>query len=262
MANPGSVQSGAVPELAHTRTGSGPPFVWAHGLTSSRANEDAGGLLDWSPVVAAGRELIRYDAAGHGQTGGPPDPSAYEWSQLGSDLVAFTDALGLEAVSAGGASMGCATVVHAALRSPERFDRLVLACPPTAWETRPAQSASYELVAAFVEERGMAAFARAARAMPRPPIFAEAPQPATAADVTEALLPYVLRGAAASDLPAAEAVRRITQPTLVLAWDTDPGHPVSTAERLAELLPDAELQVATTLDHIRAWPKLAADFLA
>lgn len=249
-----------MPASVVSRAGSGPPFVWAHGLTSSRANEDAGGLLDWSPVAAAGRELIRYDAAGHGLAGGPADASAYEWSQLADDLLGLVDELGLEQVSAGGASMGCATVLHAAVRSPERFDRLVLACPPTAWETRPAQSASYELVAAFVEERGIAAFTRSARAMPRPPIFAEAPE-LLPADITEALFPHVFRGAAASDLPAPDDVERITQPTLLLAWATDPGHPVSTAERLAELLPDAELQVATTLDHIRAWPELAADFL-
>jgi len=47
----------------------------------------------------------------------------------------------------------------------------------------------------------------------------------------------------------------------VLAWDTDPGHPVSTAERLVELLPDAELHVATNVDEIRAWPQMTADFL-
>ncbi|MGH9274494.1 MAG: alpha/beta fold hydrolase [Acidimicrobiales bacterium] len=246
--------------LAHSRTGSGRPFVWAHGLTSSRANEDAGGLFDWSPVEGAGRELIRYDAPGHGETAGPPDPSAYEWSQLAADLLGLADHLRLERVSAGGASMGSAAVLHAAVRAPERFDRLVLACPPTAWDTRPAQSANYELVATFVEQRGMEAFTRAARAMPRPAIFAGAPEP-DAPDITEALLPSVFRGAAASDLPAPDDVRRIAQPVLILAWDTDPGHPISTAERLVELLPAAELHVATTLDEIRAWPQMAADFL-
>ena len=200
-ANRASVQSRAVRDLAHSRTGAGAPFIWAHGLTSSRANEDEAGLLDWSPIVEAGRELIRYDAAGHGQTGGPLDPSCYEWARLAVDLLGFADDLGFDRVSAGGASMGCATVLHAAVMAPGRFDRLVLACPPTAWETRPAQSAGYELVATFVEERGLAAFTRAARAMPRPAIFASAPEPA-AADIPEALLPHVFRGAAASDLPA------------------------------------------------------------
>jgi pimeloyl-ACP methyl ester carboxylesterase len=250
-----------VPDVAYSRVGSGPPFIWAHGLTSSRANEDSGGLFSWSPIEAAGRELIRYDAPGHGQTGGPRDASAYEWSQLATDLLGFADGLGLDRVSAGGASMGCATVLHAVVQAAGRFDRLVLACPPTAWETRPAQATNYELVATFVEERGMDAFTRAARAMPRPAIFAEAPEPDRAADITEPLLPYVFRGAAASDLPEPDAVSRIAQPALVLAWDTDPGHPVSTAERLVELLPNAELHVANTVDQIRTWPQMAANFL-
>ncbi len=247
--------------IACSRTGSGPPFVWCHGLTSSRANEDGRGLLDWSAVLDVGRELIRYDAPGHGLTGGPPDPAAYEWPQLATDLLGLLDEQNLDRVDAGGASMGCATVLHAAVRAPERFDRLVLTCPPTAWETRPAQAEGYEKVAAFVEARGKDALTRASRALPRPAIFDGEPEPPPA-DIAEALMPAVFRGAAASDLPAPEDIARIAAPALVLAWDTDPGHPVATATRLAELLPDAQLHIATTMDDIRAWPQRVAAFLA
>jgi 3-oxoadipate enol-lactonase len=250
-----------VPGPACSRVGTGPPFVWAHGLTSSRASEDERGLLDWAPVVAAGREVIRYDASGHGATGGPLDAAAYEWTQLATDLTELVDDLGFDRVSAGGASMGCATVLHAAVRAPERFDRLVLVSPPTAWESRPEQAARYEQVAALVERRGKDAFTRAVRAVPPPPIFSGEPSD-PAADIPEALFPFVFRGAAASDLPAPDDVRRITQPALVLAWDTDPGHPVTTAERLVELLPDAALHVATTVEQIRAWPQQVAAFLS
>lgn len=246
--------------LSCSRTGSGPPFVWCHGLTSSRANEDERGLLDWSAVVDIGRELVRYDAPGHGTTGGPPDPNAYEWPQLAVDLLGLLDELGLDHVAAGGASMGCATALHAAVRAPERFERLVLACPPTAWETRPAQAEGYEKVAAFVEGQGKEALLRAARAMPRPAIFASEPD-SPGVDIPEELLPAVFRGAAASDLPAPADIEGIAVPVLVLAWDTDPGHPVSTATRLAGLLPVASLHVATTVDDIRAWGPLVAEFL-
>ena len=50
-------------DLAHSILGEGTPFVWGHGLTSSRANEESGGLFDWSPVVETGRQVVRYDAA-------------------------------------------------------------------------------------------------------------------------------------------------------------------------------------------------------
>jgi 3-oxoadipate enol-lactonase len=190
-----------VSDLAYAVAGEGPPFVWAHGLTSSRANEDRGGLFDWSPVVAGGRQVVRYDARGHGRSGGSPDPEAYRWPQLATDLLALLDELGIERAAAGGASMGCATLLHAAVRAPERFDRLVLVIPPTAWATRADQADQYEASARYVEARGKAAWMAAAEEAPRAAIFADLPPFPFTADIPEDLLPSVLRGAAASDLP-------------------------------------------------------------
>lgn len=248
-------------DLAHSVLGEGAPFVWGHGLTSSRANEEAGGLFDWSPVVETGRQVIRYDARGHGLTGGPADIEAYRWQQLAVDLLQLMDDLGIDRTSAGGASMGCATVLHAAIRAPERFDRLVLVIPPTAWETRAAQADQYEASARYVEQAGKDAWMAVASEAPRAAIFADLPPFPFTADIPEDLLPFVLRGAAASDLPPAEEIAAITQPALVLAWAGDPGHPESTAERLVELLPDAELHIATKIGHVLGWPAQVASFL-
>jgi 3-oxoadipate enol-lactonase len=249
-------------DLARSITGDGPPFVWAHGLTSSRANEESGGLFDWTPVVDAGRRVVRYDAPGHGETGGPKDLEAYRWPQLATDLLALLDELGIERTSAGGASMGCATVLHAVLRAPARFDRLVLVIPPTAWATRADQAAQYEGSARYVEEKGKAAWMAVAAEAPRAAIFADLPPFPFTADIPEDLLPFVLRGAAASDLPAPDDIATIGQPTLVLAWAGDPGHPESTAARLAELIPDAELHVAARIRDVLGWPARVASFLA
>ena len=249
-------------DLARSIIGDGPPFVWAHGLTSSRANEDSGGLFDWSPGRGRrppGGPLRRPRAR---QTGGPLDPEAYRWPQLATDLLDLLDELGIEHTSAGGASMGCATLLHAALRAPERFDRLVLVIPPTAWATRADQAAQYEGSARYVEEKGKAAWMAVAAEAPRAAIFADLPPFPFTADIPEDLLPFVLRGAAASDLPATEAIATLRQPTLVLAWAGDPGHPESTAERLAEVLPDAELHVATRIRDVLGWPAQVAAFLA
>lgn len=54
----------------------------------------------------------------------------------------------------------------------------------------------------------------------------------------------------------------LTHPTLILAWDTDPLHPVSTAERLAEIIPDSTLHVARTVDDVRTWTQRTIDFFA
>jgi len=249
-----------VSDLAYSLVGHGRPFVWAHGLTSSRANEEQRGLFDWTPVTAGGRQVVRYDARGHGTTGGPPDPAAYRWPRLAEDLLALMDHLGVERAPAGGASMGCATVLHAAVRAPARFERLILAIPPTAWASRAGQAEVYERSATVVEAQGKAAWLELANAAPKAAIFEADPTPFDA-DIPEELLPFVLRGAAASDLPAPEALAGIAVPALVLAWATDAGHPVSTAERLAELLPDAELHVAETVPEIRTWPERVAAFL-
>jgi pimeloyl-ACP methyl ester carboxylesterase len=252
----------AMSDLACSLLGHGRPFVWGHGLTSSRANEDQRRLFDWSRLSDAGTQVVRYDARGHGQTGGPADPSAYEWTQLADDLLALMDHLDIDRAAAGGASMGCASLLHAAVRAPERFERLVLVIPPTAWETRPAQATAYEASASYVEEAGKAAWMAAADCLPKPAIFDVVPPTPFDADISEELLPFVLRGAAASDLPAPDALAALDHPALVLAWTTDPGHPVSTAERLAELLPNAELHVAETLAEVLTWSPRVADFLA
>lgn len=249
-------------EIAYSEQGSGPAAVYAHGLTASRTVDAAMGWMDWSPVVAGGRRLISYDARGHGRSPGVANPEDYTWPALAGDLLALLDVLDAGApVSALGSSMGTGTVLHAVLQAPERFDRLVLAAPPTAWESRAAQGGMYLAAADLVEAQGLEVFAELAGRLPTPPVFAELDSFPPRPDVREDLLPTVLRGAAASDLPSIDDLRGVQQPTLILAWADDPGHPVSTAERLADVLPDTRLHVARTPADLRAWGALAANFL-
>ncbi|MGW2035611.1 alpha/beta fold hydrolase [Streptomyces sp. NPDC001811] len=255
----------AVPggRIAWECSGSGPLAVWAHGLTQSGRSQEAAGMFDWSPVTASGRSLLRYDARGHGESAGTPGAEAYTWPALAGDLLTLLDGVSPQAPVAGiGTSMGTATLLHAAVRAPGRFDRLVLTAPPTAWAARDAQREAYEATAQAVDRDGMAAFQRLLTGGPIPPAFTGArgypPAPRVAAD----LLPSVLRGAARSDLPPEEDIASLPLPVLVLAWDGDPVHPVATAERLAELLPAARLSIATTSGATREWGHAAAKFLA
>ena len=246
--------------LVVRRAGAGRPFLWAHGLTSSMAKEDEAGLFDWSRLEAD-HEVIRYDARGHGRSGHAGGEAAYGWDALAADLFAVADACGLDRFTAGGASMGAATTLHAAVARPERVAAMVLVIPPTAWASRPAQRSIYEGSAALVEGAGIEGLMEARAALPPPPIFAGHPEllgspPDVAADV----LPTVLRGAAATDLPPLDVLATLDQPTLVLAWEGDPGHPVSTASALAGALIRAELVVAPTLAEVTHWPDLVAAF--
>ncbi|RFA10931.1 hypothetical protein B7R54_18240 [Subtercola boreus] len=260
--------------LAYTDTGAEglPVVVDAHGLTSSRASAIATTIGDYRAVGEAGaRRLVSYDARGHGESDAgtdAPRPEDFAWDALALDLLAVADRFSPDApVSGIGLSMGTGTLLHAVVHLPGRFDRLVLSAPPTAWQTRAAQVDMYTTMAETIErfdspEEAAAALQAMFGAAPVPAVFADAPGWPPAPAVPIGLLPTVFRGAGLSDLPPFEQLAEITQPTLVLAWEGDPGHPVSTAEKLAELLPNAELVVASTTAAIQGWGARAAAFLS
>ena len=248
-------------ELAIMDSGTGPAVFYGHGLSSSRAQDAASGMFDWKRISSRHR-VVRWDARGHGESGGVDEPDTYRWDNLARDLVALADELGIERFTAGGVSMGAATALHAAVAAPDRVAALVLVLAPTAYETRAAQGDLYRAGADLVESRGMRVYLEQVHAQPVPEILSEfAGLYRQVPAVSEPLLPAVLRGAAASDLPDPEAVRGVNVPTLLLAWETDPGHPVSTAERLVELLPDTELHVARKLRDLASWTNRLEAFL-
>ena len=71
-------------DLAWDRSGVGPTLVWGHGLTSSRAAEDEGALVDWT-TARERLDVVRYDARGHGESGFSEDLRSYGWSDLATD---------------------------------------------------------------------------------------------------------------------------------------------------------------------------------
>jgi 3-oxoadipate enol-lactonase len=57
-------------------------------------------------------------------------------------------------------------------------------------------------------------------------------------------------------------VRRVTAPALLLPWVSDDGHPLSTSERLLELLPNVQIHVAYHLRDVGTWTDRIDAFLA
>ena len=128
----------------------GHPVVQLHGLTSS-LERDRVLDLDLGRGLS-GTRLLRYDARGHGRSTGRPVADDYRWPRLAQDLLALLDVwFPGERVHGVGPSMGCATLLHAALLDPGRFSGLTLMVPPTAWETRAAKAHDYERSAEAVE---------------------------------------------------------------------------------------------------------------
>lgn len=253
-------------DLAVRESGSGLPFFWGHGLMGSMDQEDEGGLFAWGPL-ADGVRLVRYDARGHGRSEATLDPRDYHWRELARDLRGLADAIGDEPPVLGGVSMGCATSLHAAVAAPEKTRALVLVGAPTAWDTRPRQARIYRFSAGMVERFGLTPF----RCLGS--VASLAVQNASLARMQRSIMNELsrsdpravvaaLRGAAASDLPKPGALRALHVPTLILSWRGDPTHPLSTAQRLAELLPDAEHDIAESQEDLQGWPERIREFLA
>lgn len=242
--------------------GQGSALVWAHGLLSSMAAEDATGWYDW-PAAAAAMRLIRYDAVGHGRSAAPESPAQCEWRALGDDMLAVADVADVADQAdtarfiAGGASMGGMTALHAALASPARVQALVLVSPPSLWEARVAQKAHYQAVARAGRVAGGEAMATwMAATVSR--TFSAFPAEAMAAilagvdvgvrHIAGPTLWALLRGASQSDLPPREALAALaSMPTLIVAWEGDATHPLASAEELHRLLPASQLFIAR--DH-------------
>lgn len=220
--------------LAVSTTGDGVPFLWGHGLLSSRAAEDDSGPIKWPEIDLPDVELVRWDARGHGESPTPVASGECRWPNLARDALALADRHGFHGFSIGGASMGAATALWTAVLAPDRVDRLVLALPPTAWESRGRSAGLYRVGGMLSERLPIGRSRRRA---------------------------VVLRGAAESDLPDPVAIAEISAPVLVLAWRFDPIHPVGTAERLRDLLPAADLHVTRRIGDTSGWVDRIREFL-
>jgi 3-oxoadipate enol-lactonase len=191
---------------------------------------------------------VRYDIRGHGASSVPEGP--YSIADLGSDLVALLDRVGIERASLCGLSIGGMTSMWVAAHHPERVERLVLCCtsallgPPEGWHQRAAtvRAEGVEAVADAVLERWFtpefaASHPEVIEGM-RGRLVATPPE--GYAGCCEAIAAMDLTG----DLP------RITAPTLVLAGGDDPATPPVHGRRIAELIPGARFEIVSPGAHL------------
>jgi pimeloyl-ACP methyl ester carboxylesterase len=255
-------------ELAVRSRGKGVPFVWGHSLMGSMGVEDRAALWDWSGVERYA-QVVRYDARGHGNSDGSYNREDYRWGRMAEDMLAVAESFiassDKDSCLLGGISMGAATALEAARQQPEKVSGLVLALPPTAWETRPRQSAVYRRLAWVSGMFGAAPY-RFLDLLPIPMREDGRNQLAlhTAKGLAQANPLHVqaaLGGAALSDMPEQAQLRTLQVPTLILAWEDDTAHPVSTALALADTLPDVRGTVVCHPGDIREWQPAIEDFV-
>jgi 3-oxoadipate enol-lactonase len=205
----------------------------------------------WQPQLPAFLEhfrVLRYEHRGHGGSPAPAGP--YTMDDLGTDVLALLDRLGLDRVSYCGVSLGGMVGMWLAAHAPGRVDRLVLCCTsarfgsPDPWLER----------AGRVRREGAGSVA--GQVVPRwfTPPFASA-HPEVVRRFERTLSGCAAQGyagcceaIAAMDLrPALPAV---TAPTVVIAGDADPATPPEHGRVIAEAIPGARLHVVPDAAHL------------
>lgn len=208
-------------------------------------------LTMWQPQAAALGErfcTLRYDIRGHGASEVPPGP--YSMADLGSDLVALLDRLGIERASLCGLSIGGMVSQWVAAYAPERVERLVLCC--TSAQLGPRES--WLERAATVRADGVDAVADAVLGRWFTPPFAQA-HPEVIERMRSMLIATPREGyagcceaIAAMDLT--DDLASITAPTLVVSAAEDPSIPPEHGRRIAELIPGARFELVEHAAHI------------
>jgi pimeloyl-ACP methyl ester carboxylesterase len=105
--------------------GPGDPVLLVHGFASNHAVNWVNTL--WTKTLTgAGYRVIALDNRGHGQSGKPHDPAAYESNVMAADARRLLDHLGIERADVMGYSMGARITAHLALNEPARVRSALL----------------------------------------------------------------------------------------------------------------------------------------
>jgi 3-oxoadipate enol-lactonase len=220
-----------------------PPLVLVHSAGADH------GMWDRNVPTLQGRfRLIRYDARGHGRSDVPPAP--YTLDDLGTDLVAVLDALGVASAHVVGASLGGLVALWLAVRHPDRVRGAVFAGAaarfgtPESWEERAeaVRRAGTEAVVDLVMSRFFSERFRRE----------EADVVAGFADVLRRQSPegYVGTCLALRDADLRGEVSATLAPSLVVVGDEDVSAPPTEAEALRAAIPGARLLMLEGAGHL------------
>ncbi|HET8756511.1 MAG TPA: alpha/beta hydrolase [Solirubrobacteraceae bacterium] len=228
--------------------GDGPPVLLIMGLGMT-----ATGWWRTVPVLAdAGLRVIAFDNRGVGRSARPPGP--YTVAEMADDAIAVLDAVGLDAAHVYGISLGGMIAADVALRYPDRVRALVLGAT-TAGGADLVPAADH--VNAFVELRAQMTAEHAVWASV-PINYAARTRRAggdrIAADIAERLRYPVEPEFYSAQLAAARGhaaqVAAIRAATLVVHGTEDVLIPPANGERLAAVIPGAELSLWPQAAHL------------
>src|SRR2546421_11442799 len=233
-------------DVAWFEVGRGDPLILIHGLA-----DDHRAWRRALPDLMLRHRVILYDLRGHGQTSlGLPDGTL---RQLGADLVALLDALGIERAHVAGFSLGGTIAMRVAIDFPLDVRGLVL----VATSSRVGRAAAdwYRQRVEMVERSDPQL--RETLDRDTADVYSESPD-----ELEEGLL--IRRqstadprgyGNACSAMAALNAapldpeLGRITVPTLIVASERDKHCPPKAAEIIAAGIPGSKLEIVPGAGH-------------
>jgi 3-oxoadipate enol-lactonase len=211
-----------------------PAVVLAHGVMADHRMWDA-----VARRLSSRYRVVRYDLRGHGASSAPPAP--YTLEQLGDDVAALLDALGIANAHVAGTSLGGMLAQQVALRHGGRLLSLTLANTaaqqgaPQVWEDRIATARSAG-INALVEPTLQRWFT---------PAFLQS-QPQEVARIRAIMQGTSVEGfagcaAAVRDLAQLQLLPQIRVPTLVIVGADDQATPPALGTQIAAAIPGAKL---------------------
>lgn len=239
--------------IAYAVAGEGPPLLRGSHWLSHLEHDWTSPV--WRPMLerfSRGRRLVRYDQRGTGLSDrrlGSPDVENFA-----DDLEAVADAAGLERFPILAASQSVPVAIAFAARRPERVSRLVLFNGFAQGSTALGEPERTEAMVAMIESGwGVpgSAFMKAFATLFMPggtqeelaslvEMQALSASPGTAGQLRRAIGAMDVR----------DLLPRVSAPTLVLHCTGDSIQPLSQGQTLARGLPNAELRLFDSINHI------------
>jgi pimeloyl-ACP methyl ester carboxylesterase len=200
-----------------------------------------------------GFRLIAMDARGHGRSVPLGDPNCLRFDSMSEDVIGLLDHLELDKAVVGGISMGAGVALNLATRYPSRLHALILIRPVWLDSANPPHLAVFSRLGALLRAEGPDRGRR---------LFEETEEyhamyesaPACALSLLDQFrepraveclerLERIPR-----DCPAPDRARwrSLRVPTLVLANDQDPIHPLAVGRELAREIPGSRFEVITS----------------
>ena len=246
------------PALHVEETGEGIPVVLLHGLTATHRYV----VMGSKALERSAHRVIAYDARGHGASAPAPDPEAYRYEDLATDLLRVLDERGIDRAVLAGASMGAHTALKVALEHPGRVGGLVVITPAYDPETYldDASLARWDALSDGLRAGGVEGFVAAYGEPSAEPAWRET----LLTVLRQRIAAHEHPGAVADALRAVprsqpfgriEDLAAIAVPTVVVADrdEPDPGHPLAVGEAYAAAIPGARLLVEDPGSSPLAW---------